>query len=157
MSKKFGLEFPVSATLFQKLEKEGWRMQSGDVHLRQSLESLTPVQGSRSAWFIAVGQRVGIPARRVKSLFYNRGCRLWGDELARITSAIAKAEQQKAEELQRALNAHADRRVMGEQLEAIKGELRREIVEDIGAMLLELLNSGHSLPAGIPQPRPSGR
>lgn len=118
-------------------------MQSGDVYLRRSLEALAPVQGSRSAWFVAVGHRLGIPARRVKSLFYNRHCRLWGDELARITSAITKAQQKRNENLLQAMNAHADRCVLGDHIDAIKGEIRRDILEDIRALLLEF-----SHPAG---------
>lgn len=117
-------------------------MQSGDVYLRRSLEVVAPMQGARSAWFVTVGHRLGLPARRVKSLFYNRNCRLWGDELARITAALAKADQQKAEQIQQALNANTMRRADAEKLEAIKGEIKREILEDIRTLLLELNAAG---------------
>lgn len=145
MSKIYGSKFPVSASLLQEMENAGVLMQSGDVHLRRSLETVVPMHGSRSAWFVSVGQRIGLPAARVKSLFYNRHCRLWGDELARITSAMTKAQQNKNENLLQALNAHADRYVLGEKIDAIKGEIRRDILEDIRTLLLELHRSGSGM------------
>lgn len=81
MSKKFGLKFP-------DLEK-GVLMQAGDPSIRSTLQSIVPFTGdSREAWFFRVSQATGIRKTRVKSLFYNRQCRLWGDELARIHGAV---------------------------------------------------------------------
>lgn len=81
MSKKFGPKFP-------DLEK-GEFMLAGDTTIRSVLQSIVPFTGdSREAWFFRVSQATGIRKTRVKSLFYNRQCRLWGDELARIHGAI---------------------------------------------------------------------
>ena len=141
MSKIFGHNLPVSATLLPELEAGG-DMQPGDVTMRQTLEAIAPREGKRDAWFVAVGQRVGMPARRVRSLFYNRHCRLWGDELARITSAVNKANHKKNENLLHALNAHADRCVWRKHIEEIKGEITRDVLQDIRTLLLELHHSG---------------
>lgn len=117
-------------------------MLSGDVNLRKSLEIIAPFQGERNTWFGSVAQRVGIPKRRVRSLFYNRQCRLWGDELARIHAALSKAMQNQNIELHQTINANAAARLHQSDIDQIKGEIRGEILEDIRALLLELRGSG---------------
>ncbi|MDB5490337.1 MAG: hypothetical protein JWO78_186 [Micavibrio sp.] len=65
-------------------------MQAGDVSMRNTLQAIVPFSkdDSREAWFFRVALRTGIRKSRVKSLFYNRQCRLWGEELTRITGAL---------------------------------------------------------------------
>lgn len=117
-------------------------MQSGEVNLRQSLEIIAPYHGERANWFTSISQRVGIPKRRVKSLFYNRQCRLWGDELALIHNALSKATQTQNIELNKALNINTSSRLRQDDIDQIKGEIRGEILQDIRTLLLELRNSG---------------
>ena len=81
------------ASKFPDLEK-GVFMQAGDPTIRNTFQSIVPFTGdSREAWFFRVSQKTGIRKSRVKSLFYNRQCRLWGDELARISGAIQSQHQ----------------------------------------------------------------
>lgn len=113
-------------------------MRSGDVLLRQSLEYLVPFNGDRPAWFGNVSQRVGLPRRRVKSLFYNPGCRIWGDEQQAINSALSRAKKSQNQKLEDALRANAQTAARQDELEQLKKELKIELLEDLRALLLEL-------------------
>lgn len=117
-------------------------MQAGDVLLRQSFEAIAPFQGERSTWFVSVAQRVGIPKRRIKSLFYNPQCRLWGNEQALINKALKHAVQTQEIRMHDAINAHAAATQRRAEIDQIKEEIRGDILQDIRALLLELHGAG---------------
>lgn len=116
MWKKFRSKFP-------DLEKQGEFMQAGDVSIRETLQAIVPFSrdDSRETWFYRVAHRVGIPKSRVKSLFYNRQCRLWGDELVRITGAVQLHHNPDLNELFRQLEDLQNRQ------EAFKNDLQKAL------------------------------
>lgn len=82
----------------EKLEK----MRAGEISIRQTLQTIVPYHGDRESWLFSVSQRTGLPKKRVRSLFYNRQCRLWAEELTsiqRAASAHYQSVERCAEEL----------------------------------------------------------
>lgn len=109
------------------LEIRGEDMIAGDVSFRNVLQNVVPYDrsNSREAWFFSVSQRTGIAKKRVKSIFYNRQCRVWADELARIQ----RAQAAKLQTLNTEFTA----------LRAAQGETAHETLGEIRSLLASIV------------------
>lgn len=139
-------KLPKFLEISKKFEEA--EMSPGDVSIRRAFDQIVPPPhwGDREGWFFNLSRQTGLPMARLKSLFYDRRCRMWGSEATRIKSALSRVAQSQNHELSEAIDRNAETRQVHAELDRLKGELKLELLEDIRALLLELHGSG----AGVP-------
>ncbi|NQZ15113.1 MAG: hypothetical protein HRT94_09875 [Alphaproteobacteria bacterium] len=119
-------------------------MHSGDVDLRKIFEEIVPYDhkdSSRRLWFFELSRKIeDVSADRLKSLFYDNRCRVWGNEAVSIYEAHIRAKQS---QIQNMLEANARRESVHAEVRQLKEEVKSELLEDIRTLLLEFKSDDH--------------
>ena len=125
-------------------------MQAGDIDLRKKFYQIQspPEWGEKEGWFHAISRATGISKSRVKSLYKDRRCRLWGSEAIRIERALLQVEQAQQQAIEKITKSHGETLGSQQQLNRVKEDIKRELFEDLRTLFVEWKHSADSNDSG---------